>query len=811
MDDVVVHEYEQIGKSKKSKVRVDPKAELEEMGEYLKSKIEKLEKELDEMRQGPFGPQSEFMQSLPPEEREMALETLRKERGAPVEELENVDLKEIDSLIEDQDGETDDVAYGPAPQVTLQHPEKHKAYVMNFNAVLKDVVAGPMNEVKKWNLWRSFERCIRCVQGFARSINAQVWDVLWESQRVPPVNPRRVRTLALCMLAESHPLLAPQLILYLESLQSLGYLRDAIKCWQENRASLGPNAEVAGRFWRLGVQLYGEADQPEEAENIAMQCLDYGSFTDASVLVPVITSWARRGTQAALERAWACYLRFKMELGESIKPEDYEIISTTLLNQGHPDMALAVFKDMVLDHAEQDYKGHDSFTAFRRLAGYVGELQSGAVDEREVSRVSLAALIVLPRFLQNKFFYASWIKKLIGLGEVDAASKVVELMYERRIRPDARHVNGIIGAWLREKTDESREKAERMCWAMINARIELVRNRQSRMTTGELVIPPKGLNVPTAVHRPVPPATIETFSILLLHYTRRCKDDLAEQLMEVMTRQAMIKPNAFIYNHWLYASLRGHDLGSVWTQYQNMKADVMPDLETFACLWDTAKVQWDLSKASHARDFPTARKLFGEMSGWMARLGPGPLIRAKQEFSRELHDQIIRSFCLSHDLRGTLCALHGLVQLFDAYPDPTTSRLVVIQLARLLPVDDPVTYRASGRRGSRRPLAKMHNALQSVNDILETVSDRRAVALTDADVDPHNLDRDAASRFRLHALSDLLLVILARLATPNTRLDNEIALAAAEMGIHVNDLDLTVIDDVLGPSAAGSSPLVKAV
>lgn len=786
----MVHEYEQIGRSKKSRVAVNPKAELEETARYLKAKLESLEKELAELREGPFGPNSEFMQSLPPEEREIALEALRKDREGRQDDLDDADTTELDQLMEDQDLEADDVDGSPAPQVILKHTEEHQAYVRNFNAILKEVVTDPIpTKAKKIALWRSYQRCRHHVQGFSSLVSAQIWDVLWQSQTEPHDSHRTTKTLVLAkdMLSQSSLSLTPeQLLVYMECLRLEKYLGTALQCWDENRSTLGPNAQVAKRFWALGVQLYSDNDQPEEAQNIAMQCLKHGSFADATILVPVIISWARKGTVNSLEKAWACYLRFLVELGAGIRSEDYESISTALLNQGQPDMALAVFRDLTLDKVT--HRNHDSVHAFRRLVGFVGELQSSAIDEHEVSKVSLTALTVLPRFLQNKYFYAAWIKRLIGLGDVDAASNVVELMYERGFKPDARHLNGIVGAWIRDGSAGARAKAEQLGWSMINARVDFVRHRAMSANGQESITSSEDPTAPEVVVRPVPPATIETFSVLLLYYTRGCQDDMAEKLMKVMTDEAMIAPNAFIWNHWLYASLRVKDLQSVWIQYQAMRQSVQPDLETFACLWDTAKVQWDPSRSAHSAHIPTARKLYQEMNDWMLQLPAAPLIRAKQEFSRELHEQIIRVFCLSQDLRGTLCALHGLKQLFGEYPDSATSRIIVILIARLLPRDP--NHPPSGCRDSSRRTWPMVSTLSAVQRILQIVSDQRTLALMDSGVEFQDLDEAAQKQFQLDVLSDLLVVVLKRAAAGRTGdVENEVKQLAALMGVDVGGVD----------------------
>lgn len=777
-NDVVVHEFEQIGTNKKSRVAVNPKEELEVTGEYLRSQLERLEKELAVLREGPFGPNSDFMQSLPPKEREMALKALGKDRTGGLYDPDDFDPAEFDRLIEAQDSEADKFGGDPPPQVTLQYTAEHKAHVRNFNSVLEEAVNTPVvNATTKILLWRSYRRCCYSIQNFPSMVPTQVWDLLWQTQAdlSHRHGVKKVLRLAKDMLSQSSTPLSPQQTLtYLECLRLEKYLETAIQCWNENRSSLGGNAQVAKQFWALGVQLYSDSDQPGEAETIALQCLE-GSLADTAILVPVIDSWARNGTANCLEKAWASYLYFSKKAGTEVNLEDYEKISATLLKHGHSNMALAVFKDTVVRRINRGE--YDSFHTFQRLASKTGEIQSSAINADEVSRVSLNALTVLPRFLKNKFFFASWIKELLGHGQVDAAAQVVELMYERGVKPDAKHLNGIVGAWLRDGSDEARNQAEQMAWSMVNARIDFVRNRAMNVNNRDVV---------SYANRPIPPATVETFSILLLHYTRRCQIDLAENVTKMMSEEALIAPNVFIWNHWLYAALRAKNLEKVWSLYLHMQRHVQPDLETFACLWDSAKLQWDRSRSAQYEDFPTARRLFKRMPTWMSQLPEAQLIRTKQEFSRDLHNQIIRVFCLSHDLPGTLCALYGLVQLFNEYPDSDTKRIIVIQLARLLPAD-------SQSRGVRRKTSSMLTALSAVNNILQIVTDQRVIALTDKGLHPEKLDETTQKQFQLDVLSDLLVVFLKRLTKEKTSaLVNRMKLVAAHMGVNVDAVNFRV-------------------
>lgn len=745
------------------------------------------------MKEGPFGPNSEFMKSLSPEEREVALKAWEKEGPTSLDLLDDFDPAELDSMVEDQHQNPDIIDNDLTPRVTLQRSRQHQAYVKLFNHALAEMAAGAQTDAQRVNLWKTYKRCLYHMPDFLTVLPAKVWDMLWQSQVDLPDNAKNINSLAQDALFHSMPLSTTQLVVYMNTLRLTGDTALALERWKDNRGTLGPNPEVAKDFWTLGVHLHCDMDQTDEAQNIAMQCISHGSLVDASILMPVIDSWVRKGTPTALANAWTCYLIFKAERGADFKHEDYESVSTALLHHGQPDMAIAVFKDMVLGVAEKDYGKYDSVSAFRERAGHIGEAQSSTINSEQVNKLSLTALTVLPRFLQNKFFYSSWIKKLIGVGEVDIAAQVVELMYERGIRPDARHLNGIVGAWLREGSEASREKAEQMAWTMIKARVDFVQSRETGERKSDLIRSPEGKILPAFINRRVPRATIETFSVLLIHYTRRYQQDAADELLEVMCREAKIEPNTFIWNHWLHHSLRRHDLDKLLDQYQIMKEKVMPDLQTFCHLWDAAKVQSDPSKAAHSKSFPTPRRLFQEMKDWMTQLPEAQSIRARHEFSRPLHDQILRVFGLRQDLRGALCALHGLQQLFDQYPDEASTRLISVLVGRLLP-PDPGRRPTGFHPGSRRRLSHMKTALSSISDILQIVADQRAVALLDRGLDPLKMDEQTTKQLQLDVLSDFLLVILKKLEPEKGNFENEIRNVADVMDVDVTGVDFRNAD-----------------
>ncbi|KAL8669658.1 MAG: hypothetical protein Q9224_007724, partial [Gallowayella concinna] len=332
----------------------------------------------------------------------------------------------------------------------------------------------------------------------------------------------------------------------------------AVTQWEAEQHVLSSNEDLRESYWTLGVRMLVSQGEPQQAQEIAYTLLDDHGGKSTSILVPIIEAWNQLGKSSAYQKAWALYISFRERSGDSARMEDYDTVSMSFLKVGKKELGLAVFKDMML--ARQD-SNVDSTVLYKKALGIVGNLQSSSVSSSQLNNVSLEAMTVLPRTFQNKFFYGSWIKKLLGMGEVDAAAAVVELMYERGTRPDPKHVNGIIGAWLRSGTAADRTKAETMAWAMIQERMNFAWRRRAQARKGDDA--PKtsigegedGVYIPSSIQRIVPQATIETFSILLLYFLRRQKYAQVRHLRNLL-EPAEIRPNSYFMNHLLYAELR---------------------------------------------------------------------------------------------------------------------------------------------------------------------------------------------------------------------------------------------------------------
>lgn len=800
--------YEQDSPGSKRRRKIDPEAEDNEEREEVGQELAKLQSELKELEKGPFAPDSPFIQSLPEDDRKIALEALRKydeEQGPtdPQPSLDEVFDKELDDMLKEefeglaleqenwQEGakQRQRLAAKQSAEAKIASPESH-AYAVRLKKALQRFTDKESDERARQEVWKAYRRCKQAVPGFLKALPPSVLELVWESQATAEISTtsrsKHLQTLVEDALSVGRSLATPQILSYIDALHDGGATNQALEQWELHQTELSQNKEDLEAYWMLGVRLFAAENNPQRAQDIALAFLANDRSRQPRVLIPVITTWGRMPGKEAEVKAWTLYLQLKAMLGPDMTMDDYDQVSIGLLTAGRLDTAVAIFKDMMVTGQDP---ASDSTALYQAALGLAGSLHASSIDEHAVNKVSLSALTMLPRRFQNRFFYASWMKKLIGMGEVDSAALVIELMYERGVKPDAKHLNGVIAGWLREGNASARDKAERLGWAMIQHRIDAVWKRfQPTQRSPQLQIEHQEVDpsrIPHFLKREVPQATIETFSILLLHYTRRGDDDMVKYLAKCLS-DAHIQPNSYFMNHLLYAELRKQDIRSLWSKFQAMSTTVRPDLETYACLWDCAKLQYDRGRTAYNNEFPSARQLYANMMQWYSQLSPRAKKTTTAEFSKELYDQIVRCFCLSKDLAGTLVVLHSMREAFGFAPDDTTARLIVLQVARLAGVPAG-TPKHRLRRLKSTPRSKEN--ISQVSRLLEMLGDRKALALQAHGLSPDQLDPHEKQQYQLEIMATLLRIVMSRTDNLSPELIEDKLSQAAE-AMQVTGIDL---------------------
>ena len=775
-DEPTVRWYEQLLPWSSKRRRVDPTikdAKVDDEIKRVRRQIKQLEDELQEME----APVSQTGKTLiepllatlsPEDQQKVRTAIMQDELEEKQKDLEAAEVKRRLAELVPKESE-----------LVIRWPElsEHGVYLQGLNKIIQKAAGDLENKEVRKKLWKSYIQCKANLPPFLHLIPEKTWSVLWASHHTMstdhPQWASHLITLSEDKLSAGKELHVYQKILYIEALQLVGRQHDAYSEWEKLKGGLGDDEQAIEEHELLGVRMFASGGDPEKAEKIALEYLKPERSKESRILIPILSAWAQRGDDIGMKHAWALYLRFKAQVGDNMTMKDYDNISMRLLKAGRTNFALAVFKDLMLTGERTD---QGSLELYNKAAGFIDKSQSSAITPEDLNKISLTGLIALPMRFQNKYFYASWIKKLIGMGEVNAAATVAELMYERGVKPDSKHLCGIIGARLRTGSDREKRKAEKMAWAMILERLDFVNRRRYPPKTSDMPSA-KGITMPLHLRRTVTPATIETFCLLLQHYGRRGQDENVRLIQDCLA-MADMTPNSFFVNHLLYVDLRKGQHRSAWGRYQQAFRTIQPDLETFACLWDCEKAHLDSLVYHRSDSFPGPRRIMSDMMDWYSSLWLRDRQIVREEFSQELLNQIIRCFGRAEDLEGIIAALYTMKESFGLYPDEETARTVNIQVARMGIGEE----RRRGRRRRGNPQRESNS--DRIARAFSILTEQREQYLAEAGVnDWQQCDAKIQREEFLFVLAEFLRAVLRRTSVDEDAVEASITKATSEMGV----------------------------
>lgn len=674
-------------------------------------------------------------------------------------------------------------------------PREGQAYISRLNEALEKASAAPLKNRKELWRWYSLSRKTLCTAW--GEIPMSAWNLLWRELSVEALdNPDRMAHVIQVgndMEAANRPLKPDQILLYIEALFIEGNQKDALSRWESARSSLTLVESTAVQYWALGVVMLAKYKQPARAQEAADVLLnDLKAANESRTLIHLIRTWSEYPDTSAIQMAWALYVRLKFWMGSNMEMQDYDAVAGIFFNSNRTDLALAVFRDMMLTD-DPLAKSYDSLALYPRSVGLKGTrpLESFQLGPEETSWTRSNPLTVLPPKFRNKFFFGSWIKKLVGDGEIDWAAQVVELMSQRDIRPDATYLNGIIGAWFRTGSVENQKKGTTMAWKMIAARLEFVRDRSYRYTPN-LEGPVRARFDQTSKDDFIRPssiavsaqASLETFSVLIHHYQQLGRKDRVQELLGAI-KAAEIKPNTAFLNSLLELGTAMHHRPWVWSLYVRFveQENVVPSQYTFALLWKSMKDHVDPLINRSKAGYPPPRFLFSEMtksSTWK-----------NEKLAREMYDQIILCFGLADDQIGTAVALRAMQRLYGMYPNEATVRSIVLQIAKA------GVKNVAGYRPRRLNLNKdTQRRITDVGKVLKGLKDDRTKQLQDQGVDVEGMSVEDKSEESLKLLCLLLRsTVEVRMASETSELRMQAGVggvdylarsAAHEMGVPEN-------------------------
>ncbi|PNS20337.1 hypothetical protein CAC42_5787 [Sphaceloma murrayae] len=670
--------------------------------------------------------------------------------------------------------------------IELPKNEVTEPILRQFNKLLLLSSEQSESDERRKELWKWYQRAKKQIPGFILRVPHQAWHVLWRSTAMKMetnlYREERLVEVARDMSAAEVALLPEEAEAHYEALVMSGETKEAVDQW--NRAY-----ELSSGKDRLilehGIKLFAAVGDIRKGFRTVRQYLQECPDADPRVLHPLLQASIQTGND---HMAYSLYLTLRDRMGDGMEMRDYDIVIAQFLTQDKKDLALAVFRDMMLQGTKSIQRKTITYTEERRLKEAtmrrIDVLHAKSVSGKEINDVSLQALASLPVQWQNKFFFGSWIKKLIGMRDLSGAMKVVELMYQRGVKPDATHVNGIVGGLMRSKVEEKEQQGEAIAWAMIYRRIAFNSSRSGEdmellQNFGIMTEEPDRTDrkLPLDLSRPVPQCNVETFNVLGLHYL------LKQKWAELRHLQRMLKPasitmSSFFMDHLLYMQLYNNGPAPMWNDFLNYTKETHPDTESFNALWHAQQNLSDPNKQVEAGDFPSARILFRVMMEWRIMLNPKSAEKMVDNFGAEIYARIMSTFCNQKDFVGCIVALRAIFASFGNGPDDDISEILIAGLSSIYSPERPQLRFRKARRPMRRDVHKS----SSVEQVLSMLREQRTEELKRQGIDLEAMDEHSADEENINALCELIRLILVKIRQDPEAVEEALRAAAEEMG-----------------------------
>ncbi|KAH9902266.1 hypothetical protein F4778DRAFT_736940 [Xylariomycetidae sp. FL2044] len=519
----------------------------------------------------------------------------------------------------------------------ISHVHDPAGHVSRLRGIMKQAIMNVEWATEKPDrigmLWKTYAAARRYLASNWQAVSPLAWDSLWQVFTVEhKYNPNRIYHISRLVKDMRHagvPITPQQQLSAIEAMFIDGFVEEAFENHRRLVATFGEGPD-AFDFWHVGLRMHCLAGKLDRAESILNMMLAMPNKEGPRLVMPFIRACA--GTPSTVDKAFQSYRQMRHDLGTDMTIEDYDEVISYFLASNQAEYALYIFVDM---------------------------MTSGSID--------LYNLPTVPPSVGNTFFIGKWLKRLIGIGDLEGAYKVILLAKRKGLEPRPIHVNGLIGAWLRSQTAQNMAKAERVAWCMINSRIQFVQQRKQMQGLD------RGIRIQQSGEG-WPRATLETFSLLAESYNEREIHPKMEELWSAL-RAAELAADSFMMNQLLFSYLKsgqGGDVAQVCRGLTDLYK-IEPDSWTFMALWQALAVNrlTLIAKDQIPMEIAQTRALFAQMveSSHVFREGTMDVFLARRVF---------HSFRKLKDHTGLLLAHRGLRHIFNfSAPDSLVIELLV--------------------------------------------------------------------------------------------------------------------------------------
>lgn len=626
-------------------------------------------------------------------------------------------------------------------------------------------------KVNPENLWELYTLAKAADRNLLTQISDSQWDALWTVlyTKSPTNDDEKARLAQLYrdLHAAGKDMSSKEEIKYLENLFLSGKEVEALQIWE--KAVISIDKEKKLEYLELGAKLYalaGNVDRSQAILNALHSLLPDGS---ASVMMVVFRALTSSKLQRHHKAAEEIYLMMKSRNANAMTFEDYTSWFIGFLEARHLQYAKQVFQDMIEDGRLPASGDADRVKEVLKRLYMLYRL---GTDISNMTSIVLDVMVVLPQEYHRHLF-GHWMQAAVVHQAPEAAAQILDLMFQRGLKPETFHFNTLLKALIRSQEAPNILRAEDIGWRMIEKARKAYKRSLVPDDTAEIINKrskrPRPLD--TKVPLDVPVANAETFALLMQHHAKRLQWEHIDYLSRQL-KAAAVNPNETIMNVLMDNKCRQGAYSEAWSIYKTLtnppegSEGVFPNGASFRCLWKMLRLALGDHVTRKDPNLPTPRELLEEFVSWWA------LSRSRFDAQRfkiglaaadggAISALIMHCFSYTQDLAGSLVALHVLRQHFNIYPTDKTLSILQRQMAWIDMARESENVRTQFFRGgsNRKNLA----TIQNIYEILRKRRINRMKLYPEVIV---NFNEEQIGDIALNLMSEFIRVILKRVYPP---------------------------------------------
>lgn len=605
-------------------------------------------------------------------------------------------------------------------------------------------------------LWKAYCFAKLADRTFMSKLGYQQWDTIWTTQTLKTFSNRNraahLETLYEDMQSMGLSFTPNQRADYLEALYLNGKETQAIEEWEADHAEsqMGSSSDENAKHLHTGVRLHALVGNADRARRLMADLFGALPDLDPTIMMLVFRAHTSSKMTEHHHTAKGLYDQIKTHLGATMTFRDYHSCFVGFLEARVLESAKVVFRDMVqngfLATSDSQLDIEDTLKELHLLYRL-------GTDIKTMTSIALDAIECLPPSYHSHLYFG-WMKLAVVKKSPEAATQILNMMYQHGSTPETVHFNLFLEAMIRTKESPNVLKAENIGWRMIDEAHKAPCNNGSLHSSD-----------PQAP-RKLPAADVTTFALIMHHHAK----NLQWEHVDYLTRQlneTSITPNHTIMNVLMDNKIRKGAYADAWAVYKQLTnpskdsatAHVFPNGASIRHLWKMLRLALGDHATRSDPNLPSPRDLLKETLDWWTLCWRRPdasrfRMGLAGSDSGAISALMLHCFSYTQDLPGSLIALHVLRHHFSIFPTEKVAHILQRQMAWV-----DLSRESSAMRGQYfHSMSNKRNA-QRIKGIYDTVLRRRLEAL-----DPEvamKMTEEEVGDAGLNTLSEFVRVVLA--------------------------------------------------